>query len=692
MSSTPTIAHPETRILSILRPGEMLRFVIVPDGSGKIDFGIEGCSSSEAGNVLFAERLSLVLGELRSNGYAFGGRAGKLPAPKKRGHTRVARHMSVWVEIRPISLSPAPSRIGSLGFAATKHEDAPEQRHCLPDFPPSWGGCTLESPAALVAAIPEIELFEIEFIRCDLPEGGGKVLEEALRHLNIARQTMLQIDQPTLSEVFLASWLWHRTGCQLTARARLRRGCAVPVAPLEMVGRDLFACECEVIQSPDRRDTGDALDLRKCYPRGWKFPPLLPPPTFFDGLTASRLHNIDLPDLPKKGLRIGVVEGVDVRLPAETRDRHTYIVGATGTGKSTLLTRMIKEDMERGEGVILLDPHGDLHAEIAAAVPKARKGDVLNIDPTREDCRPGLNILDVQDGHLRKRHTELLVGELIQCFREMWDVPEAFGPMFEVYFRNAIQLMTLRTGDPLTVEHFDRVFTDKEFRAGLVAECADASTAAFWKDVAEKTGGEASLANITPYITCKMSPLTQGAFLTCLLKQPSDEVRLTDRINRTPIILVNLNKGVLGVQESRMLGVILMAQIMSAGLKRSLMSRKDRHPVNVYVDEFQNFVSDNVASMLSEARKFGLRLTLANQTLAQLKAKAGRQDLLETVLGNVGNMILFRLGVPDAERLKSFIEPFSHQEMQELPNFHALVRLLTQEGPVRPLIMRTLLT
>ncbi len=690
MSSTPTIAHPDTRILSILRPGEMLRFVLVPDGSGKIDFGIEGCSSSEVGNELFAERLSLVLGELRSNGYAFGRRARKLRAPKKRLHTRAACYSPVWVEIRPVALSPVPSRLGSLGFSATEYENAAAQGLCLPDLPPSWGGCTLESPASLVAAIPEIELFEIEFIRADIPVGGAKVLEEALRHLNITRQSMSQIDQPTLSEVFLASWLWHRTGYRITVRARLHDGCAVPVAPLEMVGHDLFACECEVIQSRDSGDSTASLDLRNTYPRGWQFPPLLPPPAFFDGLTASRLHNINLPDLPKKGLRIGIVEGVDVRLPAETRDRHTYIVGATGTGKSTLLTHMIKEDMERGEGVILLDPHGDLHAEIAAAVPKSRKSDVLNIDPTREDCRPGLNILDVQAGHLRKRHTELLVGELIQCFREMWDVPEAFGPMFEVYFRNAIQLMTLRSGAPLTVECFDRVFTDKEFRSRLIAECADSSTAAFWKDVAEKTGGEASLANITPYITCKMSPLTQGAFLTCLLKQPKDEVRLSDRINRAPIILVNLNKGILGVQESRLLGVILMAQIMSAGLKRSLMSRKDRRPVNVYVDEFQNFVSDNVASMLSEARKFGLRLTLANQTLAQLKAKAGRQDLLETVLGNVGNMILFRLGVPDAERLKSFIEPFSHQEMQELPNFHALVRLLTEAGPIRPLIMRTL--
>jgi DNA helicase HerA-like ATPase len=120
------------------------------------------------------------------------------------------------------------------------------------------------------------------------------------------------------------------------------------------------------------------------------------------------------------------------------------------------------------------------------------------------------------------------------------------------------------------------------------------------------------------------------------------------------------------------------------------MKPADRKPVNVYVDEFQNFISDNMASMLSEARKFNLRFVLANQTLAQLSANRGTQNLLETVLGNVGNIILFRLGVPDAARLRAFTEPFTQQEMQELPNFHAMVRLLTAEGPVRPLIMKTM--
>lgn len=689
MQTTPSITNPEGRILSILRPGEMVRFVLVPDEDRKIEFGIEGASTSEEGNALMAERLSLVLAEMRNSGYAFGRRLRRLPAARTAGRLK-SRQSSVWVEIRPQRLAAVPTPIGPMGFSAPPTAEIPRRTLKVPDLPTSLAGRTLESPAALVAALPQVEQFEIEFVRTEFPESAAKELEESLRLQNVTQLAIAQIDQPTLPQVFLAYWLWHRTGWKVTARARVSSAARAPIAPLEMIGRDLFMSECEVIASRTGEDAADSLDLTNVFPRGWPFPPILPHPGAFDSLAASRLHNTNLPELPRTGLKIGIAEGAGIRLPEESRDRHTYIVGATGTGKSTLLERMVKEDMERGEGVIVLDPHGDLIGELIGAVPKSRKGDLLIIDPTRENCRPGLNILDVQDGQLRKRHTELLVGELIQCFREMWDTPEAFGPMFEVYFRNAIQLMTLRSGEPLTIESFDRVFSDSVFRAALVEECADSGTAAFWKNVAEKAGGECSLANITPYITCKMSPLTQGAFLTCLMKKPKDEVRLADRINRNPIILVNLNKGVLGVQESRVLGVILMAQIMSAGLKRSLMSRKDRHPVNVYVDEFQNFVSDNVASMLSEARKFGLRLTLANQTLAQLKAKAGRQDLLETVLGNVGNMILFRLGVPDAERLKSFLEPFSHQDMQELPNFHALVRLLTADGPVRPLIMRTL--
>ena len=199
-----------------------------------------------------------------------------------------------------------------------------------------------------------------------------------------------------------------------------------------------------------------------------------------------------------------------------------------------------------------------------------------------------------------------------------------------------------------------------------------------------------SLANMAPYITSKISVLTQSGFISEMIGQPKDELRLEERLNRGGIILVNLNKGLLGANESRLLGVLLTMQIFAAGLRRSTLPVRERRSVNVYIDEFQNFVSDNIASMLSEARKFGLRMNLANQTLCQLKSGRGRQDLLETVLGNVGTMICFRLGIPDAERLRPFLNPFTPEQIQDLPNFHAFVRLLDENGPIGPFIMKTL--
>jgi DNA helicase HerA-like ATPase len=300
------------------------------------------------------------------------------------------------------------------------------------------------------------------------------------------------------------------------------------------------------------------------------------------------------------------------------------------------------------------------------------------------------NVLDFPRDRFLKRRAEFLVGELIRFFQETWNKTDAFGPMFETYFRNALRLMIHQESRLLTLMDFERVFADREFRKELLNQCTDDRVRRFWTDLAEKTGGEASLANVAPYITSKVSILTQSGFVSDLIGQPKDELLLEERINRGGIILVNLNKGLLGTNESRLLGVLLTMQIFAAGLKRSILPVRERRPVNVYVDEFQNFVSDNVASMLSEARKFGLRMNLANQTLSQLNAGGGNQNLLETVLGNVGNMIVFRLGVPDAERLKPFLKPFTPEQIQEMPNYHALVRLLDQEGPIGPFVMKTL--
>ena len=463
-----------------------------------------------------------------------------------------------------------------------------------------------------------------------------------------------------------------------------------------MIGRDIFRCECEVVSQEQPQENDGAFRLRSSFPRGWEFPPILPPVHATDIVAAFKMHNKSLPNLPKTGTTIGHADGTPVRLPIASRDRHTYIVGATGTGKSTLLARMIGEDIERGEGVVLLDPHGDLYRKILKAIPSHRKGDVFLLDPSNEGNTPGVNILDIPPSRFRRRHVAFIVGELFRLFEELWNMNMAGGPSFEMYFRNTLLLLCLQKEpegsqwQPYTLRAFTKALSDEGFRKHLLANCTEQSVVEFWTDIAEKTSGDYRLANWVPYITCKINGLTQSGFVSDLLSAERNDFRIGERMNQGQIVLVNLNKGLLGTYESRLLGTILMMEIFAAGLQRSALPESKRRPVNVYVDEFQNFVSDNVASMLSEARKFGIRLTLANQTLAQLKATPGRQDLLETVLGNVGNVILFRLGVPDADRLKLFIEPYTRQEMQELPNFHALARILTPDGPVRPLIMKTL--
>lgn len=710
----------ESRILSILRPGDMLRFVYCPNSNKRTSFHVEGAAATVEGDTLLSERLALVLAELRSEGYQFNDAGIVGETDGSFSH----RGDALWVEINPQVLSSPCVGFGRFGVGFDDASNASVGSVILPDFPAMPEEPLLDSPSILIGEVPGLFCFEVEFIRKDLPADITKPLAKTLRLQMAAQRPEVPSYETTLGEAFLTSWIWHRSGWRVTARACLRKRKKLPIAALEMIGRDLFHCECEVKECGLNVDSGNILDFGRLFPRGWPLPKLLPAVSDVESLTASRLHNANLPKLPAKGLRIGTVEKRGVRLPYETRDRHTYIVGGTGTGKTTLLGKMIREDMRRGEGVILLDPHGDLYHEVLESVPLSRRDQVFFLDPASDEKLPGLNILDIPESRLRNRQANFIVGELLRLFEEVWDMRQAGGPTFELYFRNTLLLMCMQDGKdyaenpeveeamrevqkilgkesetkakapeielPLSLRDFTRVMVDNDFREELLKHCTDPSVVEFWKEVALKTSGDYRLSNFVPYITSKVNTLSQSGFLADLLCARRNDLRIRERMNRGDIILVNLNKGLLGAHESRLLGTVLMMEIFAAGLHRSVLKESDRRPVNVYVDEFQNFVSDNVALMLSEARKFGLRLTLANQTLAQLRTNPGRQDLLETVLGNVGNVVLFRLGVPDADRLQLFTEPYTRQEMQELPNFHAMVRLMTPQGPVRPFIMKTM--
>lgn len=677
-------------LLDLLQPGEFLRFVFAPDGNGCLTVSLEG----GGGTGGLSERVALSVGSLRAHGYVFE-RAGGT-ASRETPEIGPLRWIGVRPKVRPVRLTER----GGLGFGGEEPNTGGANLR-LPHFA-NEGGAAGAMPGDLFAACRELCAVEVEFLRCELGGHPAEVLRRFL-DLRLGRSAAALPEAalgrraaPSPEDSFAALWLLEGAGWEVTLRMGLRPGTATPSALLELAGLSLFGAACEVTsgENPDEPASGTEIDFSRSFPRGWPFPAMLPTGEETGALAALPLYNRHPPRLPREGLDIGIVEGRRVRLPGTTRDRHTYLVGATGTGKSILLERMIVGDLRRGEGVVVLDPHGDLHRRLLASVPPWRRGEILSLDPANPGEPPAFNIFDLprDDRVARRRLATGIVDGLLGLFEELWDMQSAGGPMFELYFRNTVLLLSLQSekgGHRPHLGHFVKVLTDEDFRKRLLLDCEDQDVVDFWTKTAERVKGDARLENIVPYITSKLSGLVQGGFVSGLLCRDRNELRLRERLDRGEILLVNLDKGILGSRESRLLGTLLMREIFAAGLSRSALPPEERTPVNVYVDEFQNFVSDNVASMLSEARKFGLRLHLANQTLAQLRANRGRENLLETVLGNVGNLIAFRLGVPDAEFLRAFLEPLAPSEMKELPNYHAFARLLSAEGPLRPFVFRT---
>lgn len=377
------------------------------------------------------------------------------------------------------------------------------------------------------------------------------------------------------------------------------------------------------------------------------------------------------------------------RLAEVDRSRHTYIAGATGSGKSTLLFNMIAQDIADGEGVCLIDPHGDLYRDVLDAVPPGRAKDVVLFDPCDFDYAVGLNFLECDGPHPQVR-MNLIANEMIKIFDRLYDLRQTGGPMFELYMRNAL-LLVMDNGTPGTLMDVLRIFEDKDHREHLKRICKNPLVVRFWSEQAERAGGEASLANITPYITSKLNQFTHNALLRPIIGQLKSTLNFRQIMDHRQILLVNLSKGLLGELDAQLLGMLLIGKLFFAAMGRVAVPEARRTPFNWYIDEFQNFTTDTLAHLLSESRKFGIRLTLANQNLAQLNQVHGRENLMEAVLGNVGNLCFFRMGAADAEKLATYTRPeLDAQDLQYLPDFHAATRLLRNNEPMRPFVLQTL--
>lgn len=393
--------------------------------------------------------------------------------------------------------------------------------------------------------------------------------------------------------------------------------------------------------------------------------------------------------LPEEGVIIGENifrgETKPIRLGEEDRRRHLYTVGQTGTGKSNLIANMIAQDIEAGKGVGVIDPHGDLIESVLKLVPENRFQDVIIFDPGDVQRPLGLNMLEYNAA--RPEEKTFIVNEMQSIFNKLFTA-ETMGPMFEQYMRNALLLLMDSPEEQATLTEVPRVFTDSEFRKRFLAKAANPTVIDFWEKEAVKAGGEASLANITPYITSKFNNFIANDFVRPIIGQPQSSFNFRDVMDAKKILLINLSKGRIGDINANLLGMIFVGKLLMAAFSRINIPETQRQDFYLYIDEFQNFTTDSIVTILSEARKYRLNLVIAHQFIKQLSDK-----IRDAVFGNIGSIIAFRIGPEDAEFLVKQFEPvFSKNDLINVSNFKAHTKLLVNGQSVKPFNIRTIPT
>ncbi|MBI2482507.1 MAG: type IV secretory system conjugative DNA transfer family protein [Candidatus Vogelbacteria bacterium] len=392
------------------------------------------------------------------------------------------------------------------------------------------------------------------------------------------------------------------------------------------------------------------------------------------------------PNLPRTGTLIAESifrgETKPVYLSDADRRRHLYLIGQTGTGKSLSMLNMINQDLLNDKGLCLIDPHGDLVDAVLERVPKSRIDDVIVFNPG-DLARPlGLNMLEYNFD--RPEEKTFIVNEIQSIFNQLFD-KETMGPMFEQYMRNALLLLMedanpAKGGESATLMEVSRLFTDTEFRNRKLARITNPSVIDFWTKEAVKTSGEQGLANMTPYITSKFGNFVANDYMRPIIGQPQSAFNFRTVMDEGKILLVNLAKGKIGDINSGLLGMIITGRLLLAALSRSDIPETERRDFNLYIDEFQNYTTDSISTILSEARKYRLNLTIAHQFIAQLK-----DNIRESVFGNVGSIISFRVGTPDTEvLLKQFGSVFTSHDLVNNENRHGFARILINGEPSIP--------
>ncbi|NQU77963.1 type IV secretion system DNA-binding domain-containing protein [Candidatus Falkowbacteria bacterium] len=387
-------------------------------------------------------------------------------------------------------------------------------------------------------------------------------------------------------------------------------------------------------------------------------------------------------NLPAQGLLLGESiyrnETKNAHLKEADRRRHLYVIGMTGTGKSVLMANLVIQDIVNGKGVCVVDPHGTLVEDVLKSIPPERAEDVIIFNPSDVERPVGLNMLEADN----LEQADFAVQEMIAIFYKLFP-PEMIGPMFEHNMRNTMLTLMSDKDNPGTIAEIPRMFSDPDFQKSWVDKVEDPVVRAFWeKEMAKTTDFHKS--EMLGYLISKVGRFVGNAMIRNIIGQNHSGFNFRDVMDQGKILLVNLSKGTTGEVNSNLLGLIIVSKLQMAALARADMPEDQRKDFYLYIDEFQNFITDSISTILAEARKYKLNLTIAHQYIGQLQENQDTK-IRDAVFGNVGTIASFRVGVDDAETIaKQLGPPVSEYDVMNMEKYNAYLRLLVDNQATKP--------
>ncbi len=391
-------------------------------------------------------------------------------------------------------------------------------------------------------------------------------------------------------------------------------------------------------------------------------------------------------DVPDEGLFLGYNtyrgDKRKIFMKNEDRFRHFYIIGQTGTGKSSIIQLMARQDFHNGKGVCVVDPHGSLIEDLLPYIPRERADDVIYFNPADTERPMGLNILEAETPEEKDLVALDTMNMMVKMFGE-----EIFGPRIQDYFRNGCLTLMEDTDEGGAITDLIKLFTDEEWQKYKVAKVKNPIVRAFWEKQMAMTG-QREKQEMIPYFAAKFGQFYTNALIRNIVGQTKSAFDISKCMQNGKILLMNLSKGLVGDINSQLLGLIIVNKIQVAAMRRQRQASGERKDFYLYIDEFQNFVTPSIESILSEARKYRLGLILAHQYIDQLEKESklsGNTSLKGAVFGNVGTMMFYKIGPQDAETgAKEMAPVFSEQDLVNMDAFKGAMKLCIDGQPSRP--------